>query len=164
MNPLITLATLTGPQDRSPSTVPVRPMQARDLPELMLVNPQAYAEGSAHLHGGNHGGITDLFDGVLGLPVAEVSLVTATPHGRFTHAIITTDTTLAGEKSTAAFTAERFTDPAHRRHGPDEGPRHPEGTGPAALGPPHNTTGRGRADHDPAQAHSGSQSLKRGSD
>ncbi|MGO4859562.1 hypothetical protein [Arthrobacter sp. 2MCAF14] len=112
MNPLITLAALTGPRDSSPATVPGRP--ARDLSELTRVCPHAYAEGSAHLYGGSTGWIADTLDGVRGLALAEASLVTTTPDGRLTAAIITTETTLEDGKSAVAF-AGRFTDAAHRR-------------------------------------------------
>ncbi|MBT8159486.1 MULTISPECIES: hypothetical protein [Arthrobacter] len=110
MNPLITLAALTGARDSSPATVPVRPMGARDLPELTRVYPHAYTEGSAHLLGGSSGWITDTLDGVRGLSLAEAPLVTTTPDGRLTAAIITADTTLGDGKSTVAFIAELFTD------------------------------------------------------
>ena len=116
MNPLITLTALTGPRDSSPATVPGRPMEARDLPELTRVCPHAYAEGSAHLYGGSTGWIADTLDGVRGLALAEASLVTSTLDGRLTAAIITTETTLEDGKSAVAF-ARRFTDAAHRRQG-----------------------------------------------
>ena len=117
MNPLITLAALTGPPEIRPSIVPVRPIEARDLPELTRMYSHAYAEGPAHLHGGNPGWIRALFDGIHGSPVAEASLVTAAPDGRLTAAIITTDTTWGDERSTVAFIAELFTDLGHRRQG-----------------------------------------------
>ena len=117
MNPLITLATLTGPRDSRPTGIPVRPIEARDLPELTRMHSHAYADGPAHPHGGNPGWIADLFDGIHGSPVTEASLVTTAPDGRLTAAIITTDTTLGDERSTVAFIAELFTDPDHRRQG-----------------------------------------------
>ncbi|GAA5199131.1 hypothetical protein GCM10023346_38130 [Arthrobacter gyeryongensis] len=135
MNPLITLA---APQDSSPLTFPVRPMGATVLPEPMRVYPEAYAEAPRACTAEAAEGAADIFDDVLGIAVAEVSLVAAAPDGR-------------------------FTDPAHRRQGLDEQPLHPEGPGAVALGHTLNTTGTGRADHDPAQAHSGSHGLKRGS-
>ena len=122
MNPLITLSALTGPQNSRPAIIPVRPIEARDLPELTRMYRHAYADGPAHLHGGNPGWIGDLFDGIHGRPVAEASLVTATPDGRLTAAIITTDTTLGDEKSKVAFIAELFTDPGHRHQGPSPRP------------------------------------------
>ena len=117
MNPLITLAALTGPQDSRPAIIPVRPIEVRDLPELTRMYRHAYADVPAHPHGGNPGWIRGLFDGIHGCPVTEASLVAATPDGRLTAAIITTDTTLGDEKSTVAFIAELFTDPDHRRQG-----------------------------------------------
>lgn len=160
MNPLITLA---APQDSSPLTAPVRPMQAKVLPELMPVDPNAYAECSAHLHSGSRRGIADLFDGVLGFSVAEVSLATATPDWR---------SLLPSSPLTRAFGDEIHGVHLRAIHRPR---RSPPGTGRRTPAPPrapdplppgtHTTKiGIGHADHDPAQDHLGSHGLKRGSD
>ncbi|MEW1808997.1 GNAT family N-acetyltransferase [Pseudarthrobacter sp. NPDC080039] len=117
MNPLITLAALTGPPESRPSRVPVRPIEPGDLPEVARVYSRAYVGDAASGHGGDPGRIRALFDGVHGCPVTEASLVAAAPDGRIAAAIITTDTTSGTEKSTAAFIAELFTDPDHRRQG-----------------------------------------------
>lgn len=89
MNPLIALATLTGPPETKPSMVPVH-LEARELPELTRMYSPAYADGAGHLHGRGPEWMRDLFDGVHGHPVAEASLVTVAPNGRLTAPIITT--------------------------------------------------------------------------
>lgn len=76
-----------------------------------------YAYVAAHLHGGNPGWIRALFDGTHGRPVAETSLVTATPDGRPTAAIIVIEGAPGNERAAEAFIAELFTHPNHRRQG-----------------------------------------------
>lgn len=117
MNPLITLAALTGPPEHEAGFVPPRRIEARDLPELIQMYRDAYADAQAHPSGGNADRVGALFDGVQGRPVPEASLVTAGPDGRLTAAIIITDCTAGNEGGAEAFIAELFTHPDHRRKG-----------------------------------------------
>lgn len=117
MNALVTLAAPTGPQDRRATTIRVRPVEALDLPELTDLYRRAYADGADHPVDGTAGGIGTLLQGVHGSPVADASLVSLDAGGRITAAIITTDTAMADEGSGAAFIAELFTHPDHRRQG-----------------------------------------------
>ncbi|MCU1522449.1 MAG: acetyltransferase [Arthrobacter sp.] len=117
MNPLITLAAVTGPPDAPAAGVPVRPIEAEDLPELTRMYRHAYADGPVHSDGGGPGWIRALLDGVHGRLVTEASLVTTRADGSLTAAIITTDSAPGSERGGEAFIAELITRPEHRRQG-----------------------------------------------
>jgi len=117
MNPLITLAALTGPPEHEAAVIAPLRIEARDLPELTQMYQQAYADGPAHASNGNAGRIGALFDGVHGRPVPEASLVTGGSDGRLSAAIIITDCTPGNEGAAEACIAELFTHPDHRRQG-----------------------------------------------
>lgn len=117
MNALITLAAQTGPQDGPASRVPVRPIEARDLPELTVMYRQAYADGPAPSDGGGDDWIPALFDGIHGRLVTGASLVAIHTDGSLTAAIITTDPAPGSEHAGEAIIAELITRPEHRRRG-----------------------------------------------
>ncbi|WP_306914179.1 MULTISPECIES: GNAT family N-acetyltransferase [unclassified Arthrobacter] len=117
MNPLITLAALTGPHDGPATSIPVRTIEARDLPELTRMYRHAYADGPLPSDGGSPEWIRALFDGVHGRLVTEASLVTTRTDGSLTAAIITTDSAPGSERGGPAFIAELITRPEHRRQG-----------------------------------------------
>jgi ribosomal protein S18 acetylase RimI-like enzyme len=117
MNPLITLAALTGPPEHEPGLLPPRRIEATDLPELTQMYQHAYADAPAPASGGKTGRVGALFDGIPGSPAPEASLVTAGPGGRLTAAIIITDCTPGNDGGPEAFIAELFTHPDHRRQG-----------------------------------------------
>jgi N-alpha-acetyltransferase 10/11 len=116
MDPLITLAARTGPHDGT-AAVPVRPIDARDLPELDRMYRRAYADGPAHSDGGGPGWIRALFEGVHGRLVTEASLVATSTDGSLTAAIITTEPAPGSESGGQAFIAELITRPEDRRQG-----------------------------------------------
>ena len=117
MNPLITLAALTGPHDGPATGVPVRPIEAGDLPELIRMYRNAYAAGPGPSDGGGPDWILGLFDGVHGRLVTGASLATIHTDGSLTAAIITTDSPPGTELGGHAFIAELITRPEHRRQG-----------------------------------------------
>lgn len=117
MNALVTLAAPTAPQHQGATTIPVRPVDALDLPELQEMYRHAGAGDALHPDGGVAGGIDALLQGVHGSPVPVASLVSVDSGGRITAVIVTTDTVLGEEGEAAAFIAELFTHPDHRRKG-----------------------------------------------
>jgi ribosomal protein S18 acetylase RimI-like enzyme len=111
MPALITLVALTGHQYTTPALTPVRPLEPHDLPELTTLHRHAYAGGPAQTRGGDTAGFDAPVDGGLGETVERASLVTSTPDGQITAAIIVT------ERNGEAVIAELFTHPDHRRQG-----------------------------------------------
>ncbi|CAI3790604.1 hypothetical protein NKCBBBOE_00065 [Pseudarthrobacter sp. MM222] len=117
MNPLITLAASTRPHDGPAAGVPVRPIEAGDLPELIRMYAHAYADVPVPSDDGSPEWILALFDGVHGRLVPGASLVTIHTDGSLTAAIITTDAPPGTKGGGEAFIAELITRPEHRRQG-----------------------------------------------
>jgi ribosomal protein S18 acetylase RimI-like enzyme len=115
---LISLAAVIEPQELKPAARSPRSIGATDLAELADLYLHAYSDGTSHPDKEKAADrISAVFEGALGTPIHQASLLTVDAGGRVTAAIVILERALGNNGSKTAFIAELFTHPDNRREG-----------------------------------------------